>query len=400
MLRPAMIDRALILRLGVTQLVCWGTTYYLIGAFGEAMIADLGWSRATVFGGLSLAVLIQGPLSAAIGRRIDRHGGRLVMAAGSVVSALALALLSQARELWVYYLAWAAMGIGMRLCLYDAAFATLANLGGLAAKRPISQITLLGGLASTAFWPIGHVLEQALGWRGGVLAFAAFALATLPLHLAIPKPRPQPPAEAKPAAAPENSPASAAEARERLAGFLFAFMMAVHGFVGSGMSAHMIGIFTGLGLAAGMAVSLSSLRGVAQSAARLLEVLFGARLHPLGLGVLAAAMAPIGVGSLLVLGGTEAGGAAMALFYGAGVGLMTIVRGAVPLVLFDPRHYGGRVGKLLSPALFLVAAAPLGYALLIERWGERGTLGLSLVLESLVFAAALALYFGFRRRSQ
>ena len=57
----------------------------------------------------------------------------------------------------------------MRLTLYDAAFATLARLDGPAARRPISQITLLGGLASTVFWPIGDALARSLGWRGAVV---------------------------------------------------------------------------------------------------------------------------------------------------------------------------------------------------------------------------------------
>ena len=57
----------------------------------------------------------------------------------------------------------------MRLTLYEAAFAALARIGGPDARRPISQITLLGGLASTVFWPIGHALAERLGWRGAVL---------------------------------------------------------------------------------------------------------------------------------------------------------------------------------------------------------------------------------------
>ena len=52
------------------------------------------------------------------------------------------------------------LGVGMRLTLYEAAFAALARIGGPEARRPMSQITLLGGLASTVFWPIGHALAS------------------------------------------------------------------------------------------------------------------------------------------------------------------------------------------------------------------------------------------------
>ena len=54
-----------------------------------------------------------------------------------------------------------------------------ASIGGPKAQRPIAQITLLGGLASTIFWPLGHLLAEHLGWRGALLAYAGIALLTL-----------------------------------------------------------------------------------------------------------------------------------------------------------------------------------------------------------------------------
>ena len=50
----------------------------------------------------------------------------------------------------------------------------------------------------------------------------------------------------------------------------------------------MIGVLTGLGLAASAAVWIASLRGIGQSLARLAQVLFGGRLHPLDLNLAAA----------------------------------------------------------------------------------------------------------------
>ncbi len=50
--RPA-VGRRTIVCLGISQLVCWGISYYLIGVFGELIAADLGWSRTLVYGGFS-----------------------------------------------------------------------------------------------------------------------------------------------------------------------------------------------------------------------------------------------------------------------------------------------------------------------------------------------------------
>ena len=122
------------------------------------------------------------------GLAVDRWGGRRVMPAGAVLSALGCVALASAHALPHYYLAWVVLGAGMRLSLYDAAFASLARAAGPTARRPMSQITLFGGLASTVMWPVGHLLAEWLGWRGAVLAYGALALATA-LFLALPRQR-------------------------------------------------------------------------------------------------------------------------------------------------------------------------------------------------------------------
>src|SRR5690606_28337975 len=55
---PPLISRRTVLALGISQLVCWGISYYVVGVFGEAMAADLGFSRSLVHGGFSAALLV------------------------------------------------------------------------------------------------------------------------------------------------------------------------------------------------------------------------------------------------------------------------------------------------------------------------------------------------------
>jgi hypothetical protein len=317
------------------------------------------------------------------------------MAAGSVLTALGCAGLALARSLPAYYAAWACLGLAMRFTLYDAAFAALARIGGPGSKRAMSQITLLGGLASTTFWPIGHLLAGAFGWRGALVAYAGFALLTIPLHLAIPDARHDP--EAPGGGAVERQPL-AEEARDRwVAGGLYALIVTLAAFLNSAMSAHMIGILAGFGLAASVAVSVAMLRGVGQSLARLAEVLSGSRLHPLALNVLAALLLPVCFVAGLWSGGFVLAAAAFAFLYGAGNGLSTIARGTLPLVLFDYRTYGTVVGRLLVPSFVVSAAAPFAYALVIERFGEGAAMLLSLGVAATALAAAVALRVRFGR---
>jgi hypothetical protein len=315
------------------------------------------------------------------------------MAAGSLLTALACSGLALSDGAAAYYAAWLCLGLAMRMTLYDAAFAALARIGGPQAKRPISQITLLGGLASTAFWPIGHYLAEAFGWRAALFVYAAIALLTLPLHLAIPDGRY---AHTPPAPPPAGFDAAAARRGLLIAQALYALVVTLTTFLNSGMSAHMIALLAGLGVAASTAVWVSTLRGVGQSSARLCEVLFGGRLNPLLLNLLAASLLPACFVAGLFSAELAWAAIAFALLYGAGNGLLTITRGTLPLVLFDPATYGALVGRLLVPSFFSAAAAPLVYAWVIERFGEAAALHLSTAVAAVVVAAAFALRLHFR----
>ncbi|MDC7785176.1 MFS transporter [Rhodoplanes sp. TEM] len=389
-----MITRNLVAALGAAQLVLWGVTYYLVGVLGDAMAADLGWSRTAVHGGFALALVVMGLASAPVGRAVDRLGGARIMTAGSLLAALGCAGLAATAGPISYLAAWACLGLAMRMTLYEAAFAALVRIGGGAARPAISQITLLGGLASTVFWPIGATLADVFGWRGAALGYALFALATVPIHRAIPDTRAiDRPAEGAAAPAPR-----AATPRDfRIAALLYGTGVTVTSFLAAGLSAHMIGMIAGLGLAAGLAVWLSTLRGIGQSAARLAEVLLGARTDPLRLGTLAAALLPLGFMVGLLGGVAPLAAAVFALAYGAGNGLLTIVRGTQPLVLFDPRTYGALVGRLMTASFFVSAVAPVAYAAVIDAYGAAAALIASAVLGCIGLACSAAMLVRFGR---
>jgi len=78
-------------------------------------------------------------------------------------------------------------------------------------------------------------------------------------------------------------------------------------------------------------------------------------------------------------------------FYGIGTGLLTITRGALPLVLFEDRDYGAYVGRLLVPSFIASATAPFLFAWIIEQWGAMAALYAALSMLTPVFVASLAL---------
>lgn len=392
-----MIAPRAIVCLGLTQLVGWGVTFYLIGALGPDMAANLGWNAATVYGGFSAAIVVMALVSPLAGRAVDHWGGHRVMPAGALLAAAGCAALAATHGVVTYFAAWMLLGVGMRLCLYDAAFASLARAAGPAARRPMSQITLFGGLASTVMWPVGHALSSWLGWRGAVLAYGALALATLPLYLALPRARYAAPIKD---AGQAGTGLARNKAERRLAGLLYAAIAMLTNFLAAGNAAHLIPLLSGLGLAGAMAVNIAALWGVGQFASRLADVALGSRLHPLTLTLAVAALLPLCFGLALLSGGSLVALAAYALLYGACNGLMTITRGTLPLALFDFRSYGALVGALLIPSFLLTAAAPVAYAYVVEQHGARAAMGLSAGLATAILAAALALRWRFIARTR
>jgi predicted MFS family arabinose efflux permease len=386
-----MVAPRLVAGLGAAQLVCWGVSYYLMGVFGEDIARDLGWSRTMAYGGFAGAVALMGVISPLVGALVDRHGGRRIMTIGSGLMAAGLLGLSQAREPFSYFAAWTVMGLAMRMTLYDAAFAALVRISGPAARASISQITLLGGLASSVFWPFGHFLADAFGWRGALVVYAGLAAATALVHWTIPD-RHYEDGDSIAAPAP---PLARAGRDQLLAAALYAGMVTLASFLSTGMSAHMIGIMSGLGMSAAAAVWVATLRGIGQSSARLCEIAFGGRLSPLTLGLLATVVLPFSFMAGTLSGVSIAAGVVFGLVYGGGNGLLTIVRGTLPLVLFDPRRYGALVGRLASASFFASALAPVAYAGIIDAAGDAAALHVSAVVAVLVAAAALALRWRF-----
>lgn len=394
-----------VIALGITQITAWGTSLYALGVLGLPIVRDTGWSKTLVFGGLTLGLLSSAVISTSAGRLIDRRGGRAVMTAGSALMGAALALLAMVQNEAQWLAAWILVGIAMRLTLYDAAFAALAQVTPARARRAISYLTLFGGLASTIFWPIGYALDAAVGWRTTLMIFAALNLfVCAPLHWFGLRRRDAPDLlEAQaPASAGSASPAADTPlltGRDRvLALVLFGWIMSVTAFVYGAMAAHLVTAIAAGGVGAAAAVWLASLKGIAQTMARFGDIVLGKNLHPVTLGRITLAVLPLSF-ALLLFGGTSFYAAlAFTILFGAANGLSTIVRGAVPLALFGTRGYGEILGLLATPYLILNALAPLIFALIAEAISVTAANALLAVFALLAWASMEIMAAWYRRR--
>ena len=349
--------------LGVSQTLAWASSYYLPAVLAEPISAGIGLPRAWVFGAFTVALLIAAAAGPYVGRAIDRLGGRGVLVVSNLVLAAGLVLLAAATGPVSLFVAWALLGVGMALGLYDAAFATLARLYGSEARGPITGITLFAGFASTVSWPLSAFLDHALGWREACLVWAALNLVVaLPLNrFLLP---PAPPLPAAPAHGGKEEQVGWKPYREM---FLLAFVFAAAWFVTGAMASHLPGLLERAGATPLEAIAAASLVGPAQVAARAMEFVLLQRVHPLISARISALLHPIGAVALAFFGPPAA--MAFAFLYGAGNGLLTIARGTVPLVIFGPHGYGARNGLLGAPARTAQAFAPILFGLLLDTIG-------------------------------
>jgi len=103
--------------------VAYAASSYLPAILAGAMAAELGLSIAFVFGAFSAALLLQAVLAQALGRLVDRLGGRIPLIVSSLVFAAGLVALGFSQNPVQFVAAWLVMGLGMALGLYDIAFA-------------------------------------------------------------------------------------------------------------------------------------------------------------------------------------------------------------------------------------------------------------------------------------
>ena len=382
-----MSQRRTVLLLGSAQTLAWASSYYLPAVLATPMARDIGVSRPTVFALFSMALVVSAALSPAAGRAIDRHGGRPVLMASNLVFAAGLLTLALAPGPWTLGLGWLLLGLAMGAGLYDAAFAALVHLHGHAARQAITGITLLAGFASTVGWPLSALLDAQFGWRAACGTWALLHLLLgLPLNAMLPRRTAAPEATGRPGAA---VPAGAGlPPPPRWTAPLLALLFALLGFVSTSMAAHLPALLQAFGATAAVAVLAGSLIGPAQVAARLLEFRVLQRHSPLWSARLAALCHPLGALLLGVFGSAAA--LPFALLHGAGNGLLTIVRGTLPLALFGPAGYGRRQGWIALPGRLLGALSPWLFGIALERLGA-GAVALSGVLCLGAFACLLLL---------
>ena len=361
--------------LGINQIISWGSFYYTIAVLGESMQRDLGVSQTLLFGAFTLSLFLSGLVAPLAGKLIDQRGGRIVLSLGSCIGAVALMLFATAGGPLTLLLASGMAGFAMAANLYDAAFASLNQIAGASYRRAITALTLFGGFASTVFWPLSQGLMDAIGWRQTLAVYAGLQLLVcLPLHWWLLPDHPLQLVAAKPL--PGANQAAAGPAAADYAWLAAAFALA--SFVSSALLIHLITLFKSAGMNARDAVFVAALIGPLQVLGRILEFTVARKVRPVTIGSASFVLMLLALGVLYFVEGLSPLAFLFAALFGFSNGLLTIVRGTVPAVLFGRAGYGALLGKLARPAFIARALAPVVFSVALTAGLMRGNAILAL----------------------
>lgn len=352
--------------IGVGQLINWGILYFafsvLMIPLEEAFVAP----RWIVAGAFSFGLLVSAAAAPTVGRLTDRGQGPAVMRAGGLLAGALLIAWAAVPTLWMTYMIWGSLGLCMAAILYEPVFAIVGKAfadpdGRL---RAIATVTVMGGLASTAFLPGTQALVLRFGWRGAVVVLGIGLAVTSLIVSQI---------------AFRDLAWSAQSLRDALTGHESRAVVPLHGLsrlalifaisivVNAAVASNLVAALIDRGLAPTLAATVAGTFGIMQLPGRLLMTNRSFTPHPLSLLIFSFAMQVVGLITLMVHG-TAAMWLGVILF-ASGAGLTTLARPFLVLHEYGPDNAGYANGVIARSQQLARAAGPVAAAAMAGATG-------------------------------
>ena len=373
-----MTVRRAIIQLAIGQTIFWAGLYYIFAALLIRWELAEGWSKTTLTGAFSGAILMAAIFSPIAGRVVDQGHGPKILAGAALIGAGLVALLTTASNEWMFVGIYLGLGACLGCCLYETCFAFVTRTRGAESKRAITLITLFAGFASTLSFPLCHAITEAFGWH-----YAAFTLSGMVTLIGVPliwtgasfletehqKREADTAAEIAASTTPPSPPPAPVRLLKNPVFWLiaggFAMLGGNHGIVIN----HMLPILADRGLSGDAAVLTASMVGPMQVAGRLAMMAVENRISSHAIttacffavgGATAALFFSSAVPMLLVL---------FVILQGSGHGVTSIMRPVIVRELMGEKNFGAISGAIAVPYLMMWAAAPLLGSLL---WAAGG----------------------------
>ena len=153
------------------------------GLFMLPMTLDRGWSRETFALALAIQNLALGLAQPIAGMLADRFGGAKVVAAGTLLYGIGLAVMAQASSPMGLYLGCGLIvGVALACTAFGVVYAALSRLAPEADRGwSLGLAGAIGGLGQFVAVPATQALQDAFGWAWALLALGAGMVALVVL---------------------------------------------------------------------------------------------------------------------------------------------------------------------------------------------------------------------------
>jgi MFS family permease len=154
-------------------------TYVSYGVLFNPLISEFGWSRASIAGASSMAFLLGGFLSIAVGRLNDRIGPRKLMTVTGVFFGLGYLLVSRLDAIWQLYLFFGVV-FGIGLSSIDVIALTTIARWFVKKRGIVTGIVKVGTGAGQMIIPfLVSILITGYGWRDSCVIIGVAVLVIL-----------------------------------------------------------------------------------------------------------------------------------------------------------------------------------------------------------------------------
>lgn len=344
--------------LALAQMTSWGTLYFSFPLLAGPMQRELGWSHAAMNTALTCGLLVTGFMAYPIGTLLDRYGGRWLMTLGSLGAGLLLIVWSRVETLAQFYVIWLTMGVCLSCCLIEPMFAVVNQVFGREARRGVTALTMVTGLAGTVYVPLIGTLVPLLDWRATLLVLAALNLCcNAPAHWLFIPPRPQD----------VRSPHAMQQKRgrvfmrRRLHNPVFwglTLWYTSYSLTSSSLIFQFVPLLRAEQVADAIAFFAFALIGPVQLVARLLVITIGRNASTTRLGAFTSSLVPVAVLVLIFAPHTPAWLCLFAALFAVGHGITTILRGTLPIEWLGHEHFARTMGAIAFPMMVAMALAP------------------------------------------
>ncbi|GIH08415.1 MFS transporter [Rhizocola hellebori] len=371
--------------LAVTQTVGYGVLFYAFAVLLAPMAAELKASTATITGAFTVSILTSAAAAIPIGRWLDRHGGRLLMTCGSVTATGAVLAWSRATSVAQVYAVFVLIGLASAMVLYETAFPVIvAASAGAKRDSAILAVTMVAGLAGTAFLPLIGVLLERYGWRTALVILAALlAIITIPAHFfAVPGKRQHT------ARKTSQHGAGVGQALRDKGFWLLTIAFVLHGAAVYSVGVHLVGFLRHAGHTTTVAATLAGLLGLLSVTGRLATTGFARRRSMGTVTAFVLLIQATGAAALTRLSHSVAGAAACIIAFGLGFGVSTIARPAIVADRYGTVRYATIAAAMAFPITLVKAIAPLAAATVSPTAFMASTATACLLAALLLFATS------------